>query len=83
MSIRRKIVTILCTVVLSTTVFAENESGLSYKYEIRGQVVDENGRSMPGVSVLIKNTTMGVGTDSRGYFVLKLKEKRDLPLLFS
>ena len=83
MSIRRKIVTILCTVVLSTTVFAENESGLSYNYEIRGQVVDENGRSMPGVSVLIKNTTMGVGTDSRGYFVLKLKEKRDLPLLFS
>ncbi len=83
MNIRRIIFTILFTVVISTTVFAENELPRYYKYEIKGNVVDETGLPMPGVSVLIKNTTIGVGTDSKGNFVLQLKEKRDLTLLFT
>lgn len=39
---------------------------------IRGQVTDENGESLPGVSVIIKGTTSGVSTDINGNYTLKI-----------
>lgn len=77
------ILAVMCTVVFATTVFAENESSSIYKYQLSGQVIDERGLSIPGVSVVVKNTTIGTGTDSKGNFILRLKDKRDVVLVFS
>ena len=40
---------------------------------ISGTVLDENGLPMPGVSILIKGTTIGTQTDFDGLFQLKAK----------
>jgi TonB-dependent starch-binding outer membrane protein SusC len=37
---------------------------------IKGKVTDEQGQGIPGVNILIKNTTRGTSTDSEGGFLL-------------
>lgn len=39
--------------------------------QISGKVTDELGRAIPGVSVKLKGTSMGVSTDSQGMFLIK------------
>jgi TonB-linked SusC/RagA family outer membrane protein len=39
---------------------------------ITGQVVDQNGASLPGVAVVVKGTTVGVVTDIDGYYSLSV-----------
>ena len=41
------------------------------KREISGKVIDNNGLPLPGVSVVIKGTTVGTITDADGKFVLQ------------
>ncbi len=41
---------------------------------IRGNVKDEEGAPLPGVTVMIKGTTMGVSTDAAGNFVLDMPD---------
>ena len=50
---------------------------------IKGTVVDENGEALPGVTVLIKGTTVGVSTDVNGNFSIALPEKSENSLVFS
>ena len=50
---------------------------------IKGTVVDENGEPLPGVTVLIKGTTVGVSTDVNGNFSIALPGKSDNSLIFS
>lgn len=52
---------------------------------IRGTVKDDNGELLPGVSVMIKGTTMGVITDTKGVFQLQLpvEQTQKLVLVFS
>lgn len=49
---------------------------------IRGTVKDTKGELLPGVTVLIKGTTIGVSTGANGQFVLNIPEGAEV-LLFS
>lgn len=40
------------------------------KIDIRGTVLDENGQPLPGVSVLVKNSTVGSMTNTEGKFII-------------
>lgn len=39
--------------------------------EVKGVVVDINGAALPGVTVMLKGTTLGTATDIEGHFTLK------------
>ena len=51
---------------------------------LKGKVQDAGGQPLPGVSVLLKGTAIGVATDAEGRFVIKIPVGGELPeLLFS
>ncbi|MDO1451382.1 TonB-dependent receptor [Rhodocytophaga aerolata] len=51
---------------------------------IRGRVSDENGNGMPGVSIVLKGTTIGTSTDSNGDYAISVPdEQKNGILLFS
>ena len=50
---------------------------------VKGQVVDENGDPLPGVTVLIKGTHTGVATDVNGHFTMTLTGNEERTLVFS
>lgn len=51
---------------------------------VKGVVVDRNGNPLPGVSVMLKGTTLGVATDASGHFSFSIPSGTDIPeLLFS
>jgi TonB-linked SusC/RagA family outer membrane protein len=49
---------------------------------IKGKVVDENGESLPGVNIVIANSTFGTVADSEGNFSLTARTNSDV-LIFS
>lgn len=51
--------------------------------KITGKVVDKEGLSLPGVSVVVKGTTVGVATDINGNYTLTFAERPDVTLVFS
>ncbi len=52
------------------------------KKMIHGQVVDSQGQSIPGVSVSLKNSTVGTITDNKGSYSLELPQDAKI-LIFS
>ena len=50
---------------------------------IKGTVLDENGSALPGVTVLVKGSTIGVSTDVKGNFSITLPGEKDNSLIFS
>ena len=50
---------------------------------ITGVVKDKEGSPLPGVSVSIKETSLGVATDQEGKFKLEVPEVKDIVLIFS
>lgn len=50
---------------------------------VKGVVKDERGHSLPGVTVLVKGTTMGVVTDVNGNYCIELPGSKDIRLIFS
>jgi len=59
--------------------------GLLYAQErtISGQVVDDNGESLPGVNVVLKGSTQGTITDLDGNYKVPLNGDDDAILVFS
>lgn len=53
------------------------------KLTVKGIVKDERGHVLPGVTVLIKGTSVGVATDAKGEFTLETVKQDSLTLLFS
>ena len=52
--------------------------------EIKGVVVDVKGDSIPGVTVMIKGTTIGTSTDAKGLFKMTIPANlKDLTLVFT
>lgn len=49
---------------------------------IKGVVVDENGNTLPGVSVSVKGTQVGVSTNIDGTYELKLPNKKNIVLVY-
>lgn len=61
-----------------------SEFGLkSQIIEITGKVIDENNQVLPGVSVLVKNTTIGSMTENDGTFKIKFEKFNKSVLIFS
>lgn len=50
--------------------------------QVRGQVTDESGQSIPGVNVLVKGTSVGTVTDIDGNFSISVQNDRTI-LVFS
>lgn len=50
---------------------------------IQGQVTDKDGTGLPGVTVLIKGSSLGTATDTKGNFRLELADMRNIILVFS
>lgn len=63
---------------------AKNQNSVQQqeKIAIAGKVVDTNGESLPGVSVMEKGTSNGVTTDAEGNYSISLKSG-DVTLVFS
>ncbi|NDV82988.1 TonB-dependent receptor [Bacteroides sp. 51] len=80
---------LLLTVALTTTVFANGGEGDNdnnarrYRYAIKGVVVDEYDQPMPGATVRLVGTTFGAGTNSNGEFIIRLDETKDYNLQVS
>ena len=53
------------------------------KITIKGVVKDKQGETLPGVSVLLKGTAVGVATDVKGEFTLTIPEQDTIILRFS
>lgn len=51
--------------------------------KVRGKVIDKKGDPLPGVTVVIKGTTLGCVSDSKGRFELTLPDPIGKTLLFS
>lgn len=49
---------------------------------VSGTVIDESGASLPGVSVVVKGTTRGTSTDSKGFYQLNVPNEQAV-LVFS
>lgn len=49
---------------------------------IQGKVTDEKKNPIPGVTVVVKGTTLGVSTTADGNYVLTLPEMKDFSLVF-
>lgn len=50
---------------------------------VKGTVKSDKGESLPGVTVLVKGTTIGVTTDEKGGFEISLPEGKEIVLRFS
>ena len=50
-------------------------------HSITGQVVDQSGAPLPGVTVIIKGTTVGVATDAKGQFAITTGKKEEAQVL--
>ena len=50
---------------------------------VGGVVKDKKGHPLPGVTVLIKGTMMGVVTDENGDYSIELPDSKDIRLIFS
>ncbi|MDE6451123.1 MAG: carboxypeptidase-like regulatory domain-containing protein, partial [Odoribacter sp.] len=50
---------------------------------IQGIVKDQHGNTLPGVSVTVKGTSVGVATDVRGAFTLQVPAEERIVLVFS
>lgn len=53
------------------------------KWTIKGKVTDARKVPLPGVSVYIKGTTIGVATNVKGEYTMTLTARKDLVLMFS
>ena len=51
--------------------------------DIRGTVYDENGGTLPGVSVFVDGTTLGVSTDADGRYAITVPDAKGKTLVFS
>lgn len=53
------------------------------KMTIIGKVTDRQGLALPGVTVLLKGTNVGISTNSEGAFSLDIPETKNITLVFS
>ena len=53
------------------------------QYVISGIVTDEKNEPLPGVSIAVKGTSWGTGTDANGRFVLRMKDNQPVVLVCS
>lgn len=64
------------------SVFKSQKNIKQYDYILHGKVTDEQGNTLPGVTIIVKETRRGVVTDVDGFYKIPLK-RRDYTLIFS
>lgn len=47
-----------------------------HRYRISGRVMDEEGNGLPGATLQVKGTTIGIGADSTGHFAFSVPENQ-------
>jgi TonB-linked SusC/RagA family outer membrane protein len=52
-------------------------------YLVSGLVKDERGDALPGVTVLVKGTSLGTSTDANGRYTISISDTTDVVLTFS
>ncbi len=52
-------------------------------YLVSGSVKDERGDALPGVTVLVKGTSLGTSTDANGRYTISISDTTDVVLTFS
>lgn len=72
----RKLLLMACLIMLQGLLYAQERT-------ISGQVVDDNGESLPGVNVVLKGSTQGTITDLDGNYKVPLNGDDDAILVFS
>jgi TonB-linked SusC/RagA family outer membrane protein len=70
------------SIILSIFLLINGAFLYAQNYEIKGNVVDANGAPLPGVSIVVKNTTKGVTTDFDGNFTISEVQNGEV-LVFS
>ena len=58
-------------------------SASSQNMKITGVVTDENNDSFPGVTIMVKNTTVGTSSDTSGVYGIEVANDSNLVLVFS
>lgn len=69
--------------VSENTVIIRQKTETSKGYKVTGVVEDEKGNKLPGVTIQVKGTTMGVATDATGNFKLLIPQQDSIVLVFS
>ncbi len=57
-------------------------SSVNAQNVLKGTVVDQMGKPVPGARVFIENTTYGVITNIKGEYFIELKTQKDYPIAF-
>lgn len=78
---QKLIFVLLC--FITAVAYAEEEQSPAIAYTIKGVVLDEKGRPLPGASVWVKGSTIGAGTNSDGEFTLSVRKEGRQVLRFS
>ncbi|MDJ1480018.1 TonB-dependent receptor [Cytophagaceae bacterium YF14B1] len=66
------------------TFFSKNSQKVKpIEIQITGQVTDDKGEGLPGVSVQVKSTTRGTVTDEKGNYKIAIEENAQVVLVFS
>ncbi len=71
-----------CISAFAITVFYPEAPAFSVSREVKGQVSDQKGEALPGVSILIKGTQQGMITDSDGRYSIEVPDENAV-LIFS
>ena len=74
--------TLMMIVVLGTSAYAGSGGVAFQDGKVSGQVLSSNGEPLPGVTVVIKDTSYGAVTNSEGKFELTNVSSNDI-LIFS
>lgn len=64
-------------------IIIQSQTQQTERKKVEGKVTDSKGHPLPGVTVILKGTGMGVVTDMEGMYHLSLPDAQDLHLLFS
>lgn len=71
----RQATTITGNMVAAADVPASTIGFVNYQLTVSGQVMDETGGSLPGVSIVVKGTGVGTVTDADGKYVLNIPDE--------
>ncbi|MUP45095.1 TonB-dependent receptor [Gramella sp. BOM4] len=69
--------------VISFLIFLIPLSGWAQEREISGDVFDQNGVPLPGVNVIVQNTSNGTITDFDGHFTISVPDDENTTIEFS
>ncbi len=68
---RKGVSTLMLLLILTTTAFAQNIA-------VNGKITNENSEALAGASVLVKGTTIGVSSNEKGEFLIRVPNRQSV-----